>query len=90
MPKDGLPTVEDFIQVVRIALIMQDSILEFSKILKDCSDDIQSKFISKILSSAMVVVEMKILLDKIDPGKLIPIRTELLQFADPPEPEVVQ
>jgi hypothetical protein len=91
MPKDGLPTGEDFVQAMQVIIILQNSILDVLKILKKTSDEpLQTEIAIRLMPATLAVIQFKSVFDKIDPRKLTPVKAELLQFADPPEPEVVQ
>ncbi len=93
MPKDGLPTGEDFILAVATLLIMQDALLEIAKLLEAAESTVQEKACAALVPASLASVRFKLaVVDKLDQSKMILAAqtNDLLQFADPPEPEVVQ
>lgn len=90
MPKDGLPTIDDFIQAAHTIFIMQDSLLGMGKLFETEADHLQARATLHLMPAGLAALRFKIILDGIDTAKLIPHKTDPLQFADPPEPEIVQ
>lgn len=90
MPNENIPTIEDFIESVKTVLIMQNSIMEAAKLMDAISEPLQTKICLQLMPATLTAVQFNRVIERLDPSILVPRKTESLQFADPPDPEIAQ